>query len=148
MTTDPSIRRQAMAAGLMLTGAFHEDGLADYCDAMGGHHERARLLEIMHDSRIGTYGAAGLVMMLRRAAQDPASSRGVRQAAIERLALLAAELRRNGGKDIGIECTERRGVQHCGFRIEEFGMKTSHETIPRMHNPQSEIRPYRVTPWR
>jgi len=53
-----------MAAGLMLTGAFHEDGLADYCDAMGGHHERARLLEIMHDSRIGTYGAAGLVMML------------------------------------------------------------------------------------
>jgi adenosylcobinamide-GDP ribazoletransferase len=54
----------AMAAGLMLTGAFHEDGLADYCDAMGGHHERARLLEIMHDSRIGTYGAAGLVMML------------------------------------------------------------------------------------
>lgn len=54
----------AMAVGLMLTGAFHEDGLADYCDAMGGHHERARLLEIMHDSRIGTYGAAGLVMML------------------------------------------------------------------------------------
>ena len=54
----------AMAAGLMLTGAFHEDGLADYCDAMGGHHERAKLLEIMHDSRIGTYGAAGLVMML------------------------------------------------------------------------------------
>ena len=54
----------AMTAGLMLTGAFHEDGLADYCDAMGGHHERTRLLEIMHDSRIGTYGAAGLIMML------------------------------------------------------------------------------------
>ena len=54
----------AMAAGLLLTGAFHEDGLADYCDAMGGHHERDRLLEIMHDSRIGTYGAAGLFMVL------------------------------------------------------------------------------------
>ncbi|HPU52006.1 MAG TPA: adenosylcobinamide-GDP ribazoletransferase [Burkholderiaceae bacterium] len=54
----------AMAAGLMLTGAFHEDGLADYCDAMGGHHDKARLLEIMRDSRIGTYGAAALVMML------------------------------------------------------------------------------------
>ena len=54
----------AMAAGLMLTGAFHEDGLADYCDAMGGHHDRERLLEIMKDSRIGTYGAAALVLML------------------------------------------------------------------------------------
>jgi adenosylcobinamide-GDP ribazoletransferase len=54
----------ALAAGLLLTGAFHEDGFADYCDAMGGHHERARLLEIMRDSRIGTYGAAGLLLML------------------------------------------------------------------------------------
>jgi adenosylcobinamide-GDP ribazoletransferase len=54
----------AIAAGLMLTGAFHEDGFADYCDAMGGHHSRERLLEIMRDSRIGTYGAAGLLLML------------------------------------------------------------------------------------
>jgi adenosylcobinamide-GDP ribazoletransferase len=54
----------AIAAGLLLTGAFHEDGLADYCDAMGGHHSRERLLEIMRDSRIGTYGAAALVLVL------------------------------------------------------------------------------------
>lgn len=54
----------AIAAGLMLTGAFHEDGLADTCDALGGHHDRARLLAIMQDSRIGTYGAAALILML------------------------------------------------------------------------------------
>lgn len=49
---------------LLLTGAFHEDGLADSADAMGGAFERERLLEILKDSRIGTFGAAALFCVL------------------------------------------------------------------------------------
>ena len=51
------------AASLLATGAFHEDGFADACDGLGGA-TRARALEIMRDSRIGAYGAAGLGLML------------------------------------------------------------------------------------
>jgi adenosylcobinamide-GDP ribazoletransferase len=54
----------ATAAGLLLTGCFHEDGFADACDGLGGGTTRERALEIMRDSRLGTYGAAGLGMML------------------------------------------------------------------------------------
>jgi adenosylcobinamide-GDP ribazoletransferase len=54
----------AVAAGLLLTGALHEDGFADCCDGLGGGRDRDRALEIMRDSRIGTYGALGLGMML------------------------------------------------------------------------------------
>lgn len=54
----------AVAFGLVLTGCFHEDGFADACDGLGGGVTRERALEIMKDSRIGTYGAAGLGMML------------------------------------------------------------------------------------
>ena len=49
---------------LLVTGALHEDGLADSADALGGGHERARILEILKDSRIGTYGACALVLVL------------------------------------------------------------------------------------
>ena len=47
-----------------LTGAFHEDGWADTCDGLGGVVSRERALHIMKDSRIGAYGAVGLVLML------------------------------------------------------------------------------------
>ena len=53
-----------VAFGLLLTGAFHEDGFADACDGLGGGTTRDRALEIMRDSRLGTYGAAGLGLML------------------------------------------------------------------------------------
>jgi adenosylcobinamide-GDP ribazoletransferase len=53
-----------VAFGLLLTGAFHEDGFADACDGLGGGVTRERALEIMRDSRLGTYGAAGLGLML------------------------------------------------------------------------------------
>ena len=52
------------AAGLLATGCLHEDGFAGSCDGLGGGSTRERALEIMRDSRIGTYGAAGLGMML------------------------------------------------------------------------------------
>lgn len=50
------------AATVLLTGAFHEDGLADTFDGLGGGTTRERALEIMKDSRIGTYGVAALVL--------------------------------------------------------------------------------------
>ena len=50
-----------VVVGVMLTGAFHEDGLADTADALGGAHNRDRLLDIMKDPRVGTYGATALV---------------------------------------------------------------------------------------
>lgn len=50
--------------GIKLTGAFHEDGLADTCDGLGGGLTRERTLTIMKDSRLGTYGTLGLVSAL------------------------------------------------------------------------------------
>lgn len=50
--------------GVLLTGAFHEDGLADLADGLGGSMDRERALDIMKDSRIGTYGAMALVLAL------------------------------------------------------------------------------------
>ena len=47
-----------------LTGAFHEDGIADTFDAFGGGWTRAEILRIMRDSRIGTYGAVGLLLTM------------------------------------------------------------------------------------
>lgn len=50
---------------LLLTGALHEDGLADFIDGFGGGgSDRRRILDIMKDSRIGTYGVIGLVVYL------------------------------------------------------------------------------------
>ncbi|MCH8622107.1 adenosylcobinamide-GDP ribazoletransferase [Undibacterium sp. TS12] len=51
-------------AGILLTGAFHEDGFADVCDGFGGGMTAERVLEIMKDSRVGAYGAIGIVLML------------------------------------------------------------------------------------
>lgn len=54
----------ALVAGILATGAFHEDGFADVCDGFGGGYGKQRILEIMKDSAIGTYGALGLLLML------------------------------------------------------------------------------------
>jgi len=54
----------AVGAGVLLTGAFHEDGLADTADGLGGGQTPARRLEIMKDSRIGTFGALALGLVL------------------------------------------------------------------------------------
>jgi adenosylcobinamide-GDP ribazoletransferase len=51
-------------ATVMLTGGFHEDGLADVADGLGGSLERERALEIMKDSRVGAFGAMALVLAL------------------------------------------------------------------------------------
>ncbi|MEX2382744.1 MAG: adenosylcobinamide-GDP ribazoletransferase [Opitutales bacterium] len=54
----------SMAATILATGAFHEDGFADSCDAFGGGWEKAQVLAIMKDSRLGTYGVIGLILLL------------------------------------------------------------------------------------
>jgi len=54
----------SMVATILLTGAFHEDGFADTCDAFGGGWTKSKILEIMKDSRIGTYGTVGLILIL------------------------------------------------------------------------------------
>lgn len=52
-----------LGAGAVLTGALHEDGLADVGDGFGGGRDRAAKLEIMRDSRIGTYGVLALLVV-------------------------------------------------------------------------------------
>lgn len=54
----------SMGATIYLTGAFHEDGFADSCDGFGGGWEKAQILSIMKDSRVGTYGVVGLILVL------------------------------------------------------------------------------------
>ncbi len=54
----------AVAISALLTGAFHHDGLADMADAFGGGWTAERRLEIMKDSRLGTYGTTALVLAL------------------------------------------------------------------------------------
>ncbi len=56
----PVAAASAVVAGLLITGAFHEDGLADIADAFGGGWTVERRLEILKDSRHGTYGVAAL----------------------------------------------------------------------------------------
>lgn len=80
----------AAAAGLVLvaqvmaTGALHEDGLADTADGLWGGHTRERRLEIMKDSRIGSYGVLALVLVtgLRWAALAALASGGLWAAVI------------------------------------------------------------------
>ncbi|WP_136481864.1 adenosylcobinamide-GDP ribazoletransferase [Cognatitamlana onchidii] len=54
----------SMVATIYATGAFHEDGFADVCDGLGGGWTKERILLIMKDSRLGTYGAVGLGLIL------------------------------------------------------------------------------------
>ena len=51
-------------ATVLLTGGFHEDGLADLADGLGGSYDKARALEIMKDSRVGAFGAMALCLAL------------------------------------------------------------------------------------
>jgi adenosylcobinamide-GDP ribazoletransferase len=54
----------ALAATVLVTGALHEDGLADTADGLGGGNSREQKLEIMRDSRIGSYGACALILSM------------------------------------------------------------------------------------
>jgi adenosylcobinamide-GDP ribazoletransferase len=53
-----------LAASLLITGAFHEDGFADACDGFGGGSSAERVLVIMQDSRVGAFGVMGIGLLL------------------------------------------------------------------------------------
>jgi len=79
----------AVAATALATGCLHEDGLADTADGFGGGRNSARVLDIMRDSRIGTYGVVALIVsfLLRIAALASLAAGG---ASLPVLALVAA----------------------------------------------------------
>ena len=81
----------SLVASVLLTGAFHEDGFADMCDGFGGGWTREKILLIMKDSRLGTYGAAGLGLLL---ALKISALRGLPAAQIPALLLVAHALSR------------------------------------------------------
>lgn len=54
----------SIISGILMTGAFHEDGFADVCDGFGGGWTKEKILTIMKDSAIGAYGALGMIIML------------------------------------------------------------------------------------
>jgi adenosylcobinamide-GDP ribazoletransferase len=80
----------ALMAGLLVTGGLHEDGLADLADGLGGGATRARKLEIMRDSRIGSYGGLALVLGIGLRATGLAAAPDAATAALAVLALGAA----------------------------------------------------------
>jgi adenosylcobinamide-GDP ribazoletransferase len=84
------------AALVALTGALHEDGLADVADGFGGGSTRARKLEIMRDSRVGAYGAIAiaLALILRVGALTAALDGGFWRASLS--LMLVAALSRAG----------------------------------------------------
>jgi len=63
----------ALAAAALVTGALHLDGLADFADGIGGGRDRGHCLEIMRDSRIGSYGVLALIFAVALAAGALAS---------------------------------------------------------------------------
>jgi len=79
----------AFAAGILASGGLHEDGLADVADGFGGGRDRARKLEIMRDSRIGSYGGLALVLSVGLRWQGLAilASQGWQLAALALIAL-------------------------------------------------------------
>ena len=79
-----------LAAGILATGAFHEDGLSDFADGMGGGHSKEQILKIMKDSRVGAYGAIALVLALFFKFQALLALCGERSLYIAAAALLAA----------------------------------------------------------
>ncbi|OGS90436.1 MAG: hypothetical protein A2Z95_04310 [Gallionellales bacterium GWA2_60_18] len=54
----------SIAASILVTGAFHEDGLSDFADGFGGGHTKEKMLAIMKDSRVGAYGVIAIVLAL------------------------------------------------------------------------------------
>lgn len=54
----------SLVAGILITGAFHEDGLSDFADGFGGGHTKEKMLAIMKDSRVGAYGVIAIALVL------------------------------------------------------------------------------------
>ncbi len=108
-----------LAAEILVTGALHEDGLADTADGLGGGTSPDRKLEIMRDSRIGTYGALALILSL--AARGSAIA-GIAQTGTVATALMAAGALGRGGLIVVILLT--RPARAKGLAT---GLRTPHQ---------------------
>lgn len=105
----------AVGAGLLITGAFHHDGLADMADAFGGGWTVEKRLEILKDSRLGTYGTAALcvailgeVLAVSELKGAPALGAIVVAHSLGRaMALAAMLLARTAGDGMGADYMER-----------------------------------------
>lgn len=80
----------SMAAGILVTGAFHEDGLSDFADGFGGGHTKEKMLAIMKDARVGSYGAIAIVLALLLKYQALAELGGAHSLPLTAAALVAA----------------------------------------------------------
>ena len=80
----------SMVSGILATGAFHEDGLSDFADGMGGGYTREKILAIMKDSRIGAYGAIAIMLTLLIKYQSLLALCGTHSLAYAAAALIAA----------------------------------------------------------
>jgi adenosylcobinamide-GDP ribazoletransferase len=116
------------AAGIYLTGAFHEDGFADMCDGFGGGMTRERVFEIMKDSRIGTYGTvgAGLLIALKctlLAMLDPATAIAALLLAhpLSRLAAASLIWQLDYAKDEGKAKPMGQEMSHGEFAVAALG---------------------------
>lgn len=110
----------AIAVGAALTGAFHEDGFADTCDAFGGYTiERRR--EIMRDSRVGTFGALGLVVLFF--------------AKVSALSTVASSQ----------SAWRLVGVAVCAHTVSRAATVLSIRVVPTVLDPTSKTKPYRAT---
>jgi len=88
----------AVAAGMLVTGALHEDGLADFADGIGGGRDRPRKLEIMHDSATGSYGVLALILVV-----------AIKVSALAEIGALGAALPANGPREHYMRATLQRG---------------------------------------
>jgi len=118
----------ALATGILITGCLHEDGLADLADGFGGGHDITRKLEIMRDSRIGSYGvtAVGMSLLLRgtaiaaldtplHAAFALVAAHALSRAVIPAVMLILPPVRLDGlGKGAGQPEREDAGVAMLG----------------------------------
>ncbi len=104
----------ALAAVILITGALHEDGLADTADGFGGGNAPGRKLEIMRDSRIGTYGAVALVLSLAARASAIAA---IAQPGPVAAALVAAGALGRGGLGVVILLAEPARADGLGASL-------------------------------
>lgn len=110
----------AVAVGAAMTGAFHEDGFADTCDAFGGYTiERRR--EIMRDSRVGTFGALGLVALFA--------------AKVSALATVASSA----------SAWQVVAVSVCAHTVSRAATVLAIRVVPSAMDPTSKTRPYQAT---
>ncbi len=112
-----------LAAGILLTGALHEDGLADCADGFWGGWDRARRLEIMKDSHIGSYGvlALGLSLILRWSALSTLIAAGhlwgpvIAAAALSRAPMAAVMHALPNARGSGLSQSTGRPAQDTGL---------------------------------